>query len=168
MTLLRMRDLPRRKRQIVWTTVGAVVFVAAAAIVARALAAPADTYTPGGEVEGLTSTLARELPEDAVVVVQETDARRIGEVGDPEGSRSSERRMEDRRARTGTWRAGTFVLEVSSGKGATRTVVRWTAPSRPPSRTRTPLPITARRRIIIIIIIITGAVGIPTRLTCAG
>ena len=31
-------------------------------------------------------------------------------------------------------------MEVSSGRGATRTVVRWTAPSRPPSRTRTPLP----------------------------
>ena len=40
MTFIRLWDLPRRKRQIVWTTLGAVVFIAAAAVVARALAAP--------------------------------------------------------------------------------------------------------------------------------
>ncbi|MFV1987668.1 MAG: FG-GAP-like repeat-containing protein [Gemmatimonadota bacterium] len=59
-----LQNLPKRKRQIVWTSASAVVFLTVALAVARVLASPAETYRAGEDMEGLTSTLARDLPED--------------------------------------------------------------------------------------------------------
>jgi len=75
-----LQGLPKRKRQIVWTGLSAVVFVSVALVVARVLASPAETYLPGEELEGLTSTLARDLPEDypRVAFVEVAEAAGIG------------------------------------------------------------------------------------------
>jgi len=56
--------LPRRKRQLVWTSVLAIAFVAIALGVVRLFVSPEEAYRPGQEVEGLTATLSRDLPDD--------------------------------------------------------------------------------------------------------
>jgi len=56
--------LPRRKRQIAWTGVLSTVLVVGADVIVSALSAPDEEYLPGEDVEGLTATLARDLPED--------------------------------------------------------------------------------------------------------
>jgi hypothetical protein len=61
--------LPKRKRQIAWTGVFTVLFLVVAAAVVGFLSVPEETYRAGEDVEGLTSTLARDLPEDYPRVV---------------------------------------------------------------------------------------------------
>ncbi len=56
--------LPRRKRQVAWTAALAVAFLAVAGLVAAAVLGRGEAYTPGEEVEGLTSELSRDLPDD--------------------------------------------------------------------------------------------------------
>jgi len=47
-----------------WTGVFSTVFIVGAVLIVTALSAPAEEYLPGEEVEGLTATLARDLPAD--------------------------------------------------------------------------------------------------------
>jgi len=60
-----LRSLPRRKRGLL-VTIGVGVLGIVIAVLAFLLLRPAEeTYLPGGEVEGLTTTLARSVPDDA-------------------------------------------------------------------------------------------------------
>ncbi len=57
-------NLPRRKRQIAWTLVLSVFFLAVAAVALWSRSTPSETYKPGERVAGLTASLDRKLPED--------------------------------------------------------------------------------------------------------
>ena len=59
-----MGRMTLRRRLLILTSAVAVAFAIAAGWVVRLALRPAPEYTPGGEVAGLTSTLARDLPED--------------------------------------------------------------------------------------------------------
>ncbi len=59
-----LKNLPRRKRQILLTSVSSAVFVVLVVFV-MALTSDAEApYQPGQEIEGITNALARDLPED--------------------------------------------------------------------------------------------------------
>jgi len=53
-----------RVRKLRRTGLGGVLFVAAACVLAWWMTKPSERYIPGGELEGLTSALARDLPDD--------------------------------------------------------------------------------------------------------
>jgi len=57
-------QLTRRRRSLLITMGAAVVFVAASSIAAARWMRAGPTYTPGGEVDGVTADLARTLPAD--------------------------------------------------------------------------------------------------------
>ena len=88
-------SLPRRKRQVVWTILFAVVFVAAALAFTAAFTGSGDTYTGGDGVEGLTSTLARGLPDDPPDVVFTDVTAEAGIAFDQFGGRRSSQLPED-------------------------------------------------------------------------
>jgi hypothetical protein len=68
-----------RRRLLVLTSGVAVAFAIAAGWVVRLALRPAPEYTPGGEVAGLTATLARDIPEDhpRITFVDVTEAAGI-------------------------------------------------------------------------------------------
>ncbi len=70
-------SIPRRKRKIIWSTLLTALFV----IIIGAFIwyeEENETYIPGQQVEGLTSRLARELPDDVPAVRFENIAERAG------------------------------------------------------------------------------------------
>ncbi len=93
-----LTTLPRRKRRVVLTVTLGLVFVVAVAAVVWAMMPSKQTYRPGGEVEGLTATLARSLPEDypriiftdasaeAGIVFRHFDGRRTSQLPEDMGS----------------------------------------------------------------------------------
>ena len=59
-----MARLTRRRRLLTYTGTAAVVFIIVTTLVVTRFGGQDDVYRPGEDVEGLTSTLTRELPDD--------------------------------------------------------------------------------------------------------
>jgi tetratricopeptide (TPR) repeat protein len=73
-----MAVLSRRRRLILVTAGGALVFLGGAAVLAWRWGGPASTYRPGEDVEGVTSELTRSLPADYPRVVFTDVTRQAG------------------------------------------------------------------------------------------
>ena len=59
-----LSTLSRRKRRVVLTMALGSLFMVATVVVVWALSSPKQTYRPGEDIDGLTATLARSLPDE--------------------------------------------------------------------------------------------------------